>query len=134
MLRIPKQEATKNTDNWIVGITERTASALERWIEERSLYDLYADTDALWLTREGNPYQAQSLRYILHRLCEIAQIPVENRQMSWYAIRHSVGTYLTREEDLAAAQAQLRHKNPETTMRYDQTPVEDRRDALDRMG
>lgn len=54
--------------------------------------------------------------------------------MSWYAIRHSVGTYMTREEDLAAAQAQLRHKSPETTMRYDQTPVEDRRDALDKMG
>jgi integrase len=54
--------------------------------------------------------------------------------MSWYAIRHSVGTYMTREEDLAAAQAQLRHKSPETTMKYDQTPVEDRQDALDRMG
>ena len=41
---------------------------------------------------------------------------------------------MTREEDLAAAQAQLRHQSPETTMRYDQTPVEDRRDALDNMG
>ncbi|PSQ23323.1 hypothetical protein BRD01_06770 [Halobacteriales archaeon QS_8_65_32] len=30
-------------------------------------------------------------------------------------------------------QAQLRHKSEQTTMRYDQTPVEDRRDALDRM-
>lgn len=38
-----------------------------------------------------------------------------------------------REEDLAAAQSQLRHKSPRTTMRYDQTPVEDRQDALDRM-
>ena len=54
--------------------------------------------------------------------------------MSWYTIRHSVGTHMTREEDLAAAQAQLRHQSPETTMKYDQTPVEDRRDALDRMG
>jgi hypothetical protein len=41
---------------------------------------------------------------------------------------------MTREEDLAAAQAQLRHKSPETTMKYDQTPVEDRKNALDRMG
>jgi hypothetical protein len=39
-----------------------------------------------------------------------------------------------REEDLAAAQTQLRHKSPETTMINDQTPVEDRRDALDRIG
>lgn len=41
---------------------------------------------------------------------------------------------MVREEDLAAAQAQLRHKSAETTMKYDQTPVEDRIDALNRMG
>jgi hypothetical protein len=41
---------------------------------------------------------------------------------------------MTREEGLAAAQAQLRHKSQRTTMRYDQVPVEDRKDALDRMG
>ena len=37
--------------------------------------------------------------------------------MSWYTIRHSVGTYMTREEDLAAAQAQLRHTSEQTTMK-----------------
>jgi len=41
---------------------------------------------------------------------------------------------MTREEDLAAAQAQLRHRSAATTMKYDNAPVEDRRDALDRMG
>ncbi|UPV75318.1 site-specific integrase [Halorussus limi] len=134
VLRIPKDESTKNRENWIVGVTDRTATALDRWLNERDLHDTYETTDALWLTREGNPYSSQSLIYVLHRLCDIAGIPTENRKMSWYAIRHSVGTYMTREEDLAAAQAQLRHKSPETTMRYDQTPVEDRKDALNRMG
>lgn len=134
VLRIPKTESSKNRDNWIIGITTRTAAALDRWLSEREYHELYRDSDKLWLTREGNPYGSASLRYVLSRLCDIAGIPTENRRMSWYAIRHSVGTYMTREEDLAAAQAQLRHKSPETTMRYDQTPVEDRRDALDRMG
>ena len=134
VLRIPKDESTKNRENWIVGVTDRTATALKRWLKERELHDPYPTTDTLWLTREGNPYTSQSLIYVLKRLCGIAGIATENRKMSWYAIRHSVGTYMTREEDLAAAQAQLRHKSPETTMRYDQTPVEDRRDALDRMG
>ena len=41
---------------------------------------------------------------------------------------------MTREEDLAAAQPQLRHKRPEMTMKYDSAPLDDRRDALDRMG
>lgn len=134
VLRIPKGQSSKNVENWTVGIRERTADALDKWLDQRRQYERYDDTDALWLTREDNPYDSSALRRVLHRLCEIAEIDTDDRQMSWYAIRHSVGTYMAREEDLAAAQSQLRHKNPETTMKYDQVPVEDRRDALDRMG
>lgn len=86
------------------------------------------------MTRQNNPYCSQSLSGLIDRLCEIADIDTTNRDISWYSLRHSTGTYMVREEDLAAAQAQLRHKSPQTTMRYDQTPPEDRRDALDRMG
>lgn len=134
MLRIPHQEDSKGAENWTVAISDRTASALERWLEERKHYEKYDDSDKIWLSREGTPYTSQSLGRHLRNLCEEAGIPTENRQMSWYSIRHSVGTYFTREEDLAAAQAQLRHKSPETTMKYDQAPVEDRQDALDKMG
>jgi integrase len=134
VLRIPKEDSSKNRDNWIVSITGRTATALDRWLTERDQYKRYEDTDTLWLTTHGNPYASKSLGRLLRKLCEDAGIRTENRQLSWYAIRHSVGTYMTREEDLAAAQAQLRHKSPQTTMKYDQAPVEDRRDALDRMG
>jgi site-specific recombinase XerD len=134
VLRIPKEDSSKNEDNWLVSLQDRTAEILGRWLREREAYMMYDDTDALWLTRQGNRYQSATLRHVLNRLCEIAEIDTEHRQMSWYTIRHSTGTYMTREEDLAAAQAQLRHKSPETTMRYDQVPIEDRRDALDRMG
>ncbi|MFC6904205.1 tyrosine-type recombinase/integrase [Halalkalicoccus tibetensis] len=134
MLRIPKEDSSKNRDNWYVGLTERTADSLRRWLRERENCEMYHGTDSLWLTREGNPYQAQSLRYLLRRLCKLAEIPVENRKMSWYAIRHSLGTYMTAERDLKAAQSQLRHKSPQTTMRYDQTPIEDRKEALERIG
>ena len=41
---------------------------------------------------------------------------------------------MAHEEGLAATQSQLRHKRTETTMKYDQAPGEDRRNALDRMG
>jgi len=134
VLRIPKRDSAKSRDNWVISLRERTSTFLDRWCDERENYKKYDDTETIWLTREGNPYSSQSLRYLLHKLCDIAEIETEHRQMSWYAIRHSVGTYMTREEDLAAAQAQLRHKAPETTMKYDQTPPEDRQDALDRMG
>lgn len=133
-LRIPKEDSSKNYDNWVVSLQDRTADVLERWIQERETRSMYDDTDHLWLTRQQNPYQSATLRHVLERLCEIAGIDMENRSLSWYAIRHSTGTYMTREEGLAAAQTQLRHKSPETTMKYDQVPLEDRKDALDRMG
>ena len=134
VLRIPKEDSSKNTENWIVGLQSRTVEMLDNWLEQRKTRGQYDDTDALWLTRQGNPYQSATLGRLLRKLCDIADISTENRQMSWYAIRHSTGTYMAREEGLAAAQTQLRHKTPETTMKYDQAPVEDRQNALDRMG
>ena len=134
VLRIPKEDSSKNREHWVIGLQSRTAEALDNWLAERETYEKYDDTDAIWLTRNSNSYQTTSLRYLLQQLCEVADIDTTHRQMSWYTIRHSVGTYMTREEDLAATQAQLRHKSAETTMKYDQAPVEDRQDALDRMG
>jgi len=96
------------------------------------MYDRYDDTDLMWLTNRGNPYGSSSLRRLLHRLCEDAGISTENRQMSWYSIRHSLGTAMTKERDLAATKAQLRHKNPQTTMKYDSVPIEDRKEALEK--
>ena len=134
VLRIPGEDAAKSNEDWIVSIQNRTAEMLRRWMDERELYDKYNDTDLLWLTRENNSYSSSSLKYLLRKLCETAGIPTENRQMTFYSVRHSVGTYMAREEGLAAAQSQLRHKSPLTTMKYDNAPAEDRRDALNRMG
>lgn len=134
VLCIPREESSKNEGNWTISLTDRTATALSRWIVERADHPRYANTDALWLTQHGNRYGANELRRLLHRLCDRADIDYETRQMSWYTIRHSVGTYMTKERDLAATKAQLRHKNAKTTMKYDQVPVEDRREALDQMG
>lgn len=131
VLRIPEDESSKNNDNWTVSLREETTRYLGMWLKEREIYEKYHDTDALWLTRHGNPYNPSSLKVLLDNLCEIAEI---GRDISWYTIRHSTGTYMAREEGLAAAQSQLRHKSVETTMKYDQAPPEDRRDALDRMG
>lgn len=134
VLRIPKEDSSKNYNNWTVSLRDQTARILSRWLDQRETYTRYDDTDRIWLTSHGNPYQSQALRYVLSRLCEIAQIDTDDRSLSWYVLRHSTGTYLTREEDLAATQTQLRHKSPETTMKYDQVPPEDRQDALDRIG
>jgi len=100
---------------------------LERWLAERETREKYDDSDRLWLTRKGNPYSTQSLNGLLDRLCETAEIPTGGRDVTWYSIRHSVGTYMAREEGLAAAQAQLRHKSEQTTMKYDQVPVEEQK-------
>jgi len=117
-----------------VSLHSRTADLLKRWLSEREAYPDYEGKNDLWLTREANGYRSHALKYLLKRLCKLAGIEMENRTISWYTIRHSVGTYMTREEGLAAAQMQLRHQSEQTTMKYDQAPIEDRREALDRMG
>lgn len=134
LLRIPREESSKNEGNWLVSLTDRTTTALERWLDERSGSEQYEDTNKLWLTRFGNPYGAQELGRVLRKLCDKANIPYEDRSMSFYVIRHSTGTYMTKERDLAATKAQLRHNDIKTTMKYDQVPVEDRKEALDKMG
>jgi site-specific recombinase XerD len=134
VLRIPKDESAKNEANWEVSLRRKTAKALNRWLEERKHYPEYDKIDTLWLTQKKQPYQSKNLGRLLEKLCERAEIDTMHRDVSWYSIRHSVGTYMTREEDLAATQEQLRHLRPETTMKYDAAPVGDRRDALDRMG
>ncbi len=136
VLRIPKEQDSKSTsggENWTVSIREDTARHLERWISERDTRAKYDRRDELWLTSHENPYGSDALNYILKQICDEAGIQTETRDISWYSIRHSTGTYMAREEGLAAAQSQLRHLSEQTTMRYDQTPPEDRRDALDRM-
>jgi len=130
MLRIPADESSKNEDNWTVSLKHETTEYLGLWLEERELYSKYDDTEHLWLTRHGNPYSGSSLRVLMDNLTEIANI---DRDLTWYAIRHSVGTYMAREEGLKAAQSQLRHHSIKTTAKYDQVPIEDRRDALDNM-
>ncbi|AGM10944.1 integrase [Halorubrum tailed phage 7] len=134
VLRIPHEDSSKNEGNWTVTLTDRTTTALQRWLRERENRPRYDDSELLWLTSHGNPHGSKSLSRLIKRLCDEAGIDYENRQMSWYTIRHSVGTHMAHHRDLKAAKSQLRHKSPKTTMQYDNVSVEDRRDALDKMG
>jgi site-specific recombinase XerD len=134
VLRIPKEDSSKNKDNWTVSLLDRTTYFLQKWLEERKAMEKYQDSSKVWLTRRSNGYSSNSLNYLLQKLCETAGIKTEKRDITWYSIRHSVGTYMAREEGLAAAQAQLRHKSEKTTMKYDQAPIEDRKNALNKMG
>jgi site-specific recombinase XerD len=127
---VPTEDLVKDGEQPEVALTDQTVSALNRWLTERQNYPEYDNTDALWLNRKGNRYNSDTLNYLLENLCEEAGISRENRNISWYSIRHSVGTYLVAEGDISEAQAQLRHKNPETTMKYATPPPEERRDSL----
>jgi integrase len=133
LLRIPREESSKNEDNWRVSLTSRTATALDRWLDERAEDPMYDDRSELWLTREATPWGSRSLSRLIKRLCDEAGIDAAGRSLTWYSIRHSTGTYLTDERDLKAAKDQLRHKSSKTTMKYDAATLDQRRSALDNM-
>jgi site-specific recombinase XerD len=132
-LRIPDTASQKGGESWVSVISDRTASFLEQWLEQRDAMPMYDETDTLWLTTKANPYNSRSLSYLMDNLCDEAGIDTENRDVTWYSIRRGLATALIDEADLSTAREQLRHNNLETTARYDQAPPERRRDALDRL-
>lgn len=132
LLRIPKDDSTKNRDNWRVAISDRTVTILKKWLAEREQRENYDDADSLWLTKYGNPYGSLSLNHLLNNLCETAGIPTDNRDLTWYSIRHSVGTHMSREQGPAAVQQQLRQKSHEMAVRYDQAPVDERQKTVNK--
>jgi site-specific recombinase XerD len=133
VLRISREQSSKGDDAWAPVISSRSADLLERWLEQRDAIEAYDGTEAIWLTTKGNPYTSRSLSYLIDQLCEIAGIETTNRQVTWYSIRRGLATGLIDEADLSTAREQLRHKNIETTARYDQSPPERRREALEKL-
>jgi len=115
---IPHDESTKNTEPWECALSNRSVNALERWLEERRQYDLYDETDALWVTKYGNPYDSSSLNRLLDNLLERTDVTPGNRDLTWYAIRRGCATMWANNAGLDAAREQLRHKRLKTTMRY----------------
>ncbi|WP_309138812.1 site-specific integrase [Haloterrigena gelatinilytica] len=134
VVRIPKEDSAKNTEHWRCSLSERTVMAVERWLEERSCREKYEDTEQLWLTRFENPYSTGSLNRMFREICAEAGIAVEDRDLTWYSMRHSVGTYMAKELTVKAAAAQLRYRSIKSTLRYDRVPIEERKAALERMG
>ena len=51
--------------------------------------------------------------------------------MTWYSIRHSVGTKMNEDKGPGAVQQQLRQKSYEMAIRYDQSPPGKRLETID---
>jgi integrase len=92
----------------------------------------YEDTNAIWLTRQDNPYRSSSLRYLNLKLCEIAGINTEHRSLSWYSIRHATRTFFAKKGTIADAKEQLRHTSSQTTKKYIHSSSEERSEIANR--
>jgi integrase len=133
VVRIPKEDAAKNREDWICPLKDETVRILDRWLEERNATEKYDGKNALWLTKYGNRYDKDSFRTVFRNIAEEAGFDLENRDLSLYSIRHSTGNYAEAEGGLATAAKQLRHKSKETTKKYSHSGVEQQRDTLNRL-
>jgi site-specific recombinase XerD len=115
---IPKDESSKGEETWECVLSERSAHALQRWLKERQSYEKYEDTDAIWLTKYGNPYTADSLNDLLGRLLSKTDISPGTRDLTWYSIRRGSATMWANNSGIDKAKEQLRHKKLETTLQY----------------
>ncbi|MUV60207.1 site-specific integrase [Halobacterium sp. CBA1126] len=118
LMVVPADESTKNRENWECWLSSKTSNAVGNWLEEREQNSKYDGRGELWLTRQGNKYKARALNKMLDKLMESAGIDSNTRQLSWYSFRHGAATLWVREEDLARAKTQLRHKSIKTTEKY----------------
>jgi integrase len=116
---IPAEYAVKNDSEWTQPLPDKAARPLELWIEQRSNNNNYDDSDHMWLTRKGNPYESHSLNYLLDNLIEEAEINHRGRNLSWYSFRHSLGTYTYEEyKDLEIVSEVLRQNSTSSAARY----------------
>jgi site-specific recombinase XerD len=133
VLRIPREESSKNRENWIVALKEETASVLKRWLDERQTHEKYQGRDALWLTKYGNRYDKDSFRDVFRKIAEKAGLDLQNRDLTPYSIRHSTATYVAEEEGLAVAAQQCRHKSKRTTEKYEHSSTKRQQDAVNKI-
>ena len=130
---VPKDESTKNNDEWECALSSRSVNAMEKWLSERESYELYEGRDEVWLTRTGNTYGTGTLNRVLNKLIEEAELDQQGRDLSWYSFRHGAASMWAEQEGIYVAKNQLRHNNVKTTMRYTRGSVEAATKAADSM-
>lgn len=131
---IPAGEAPKNNASWRAELTDEGAHALEHWLEQRELMDLYEGRSEIWLTREGNPYDSGNLNTLLGNLMDEVGINRRGRKLVWYSFRHSIGTYIYDEyKDLKMVAQQLRQKSRTSADQYVHPLPEQKREAANLM-
>lgn len=118
LVRIPADEAVKSDSAWTCGLSHKAAEAVKKWLEERESYTIYRDTELMWLNDSGNPYNNNSVNYLLRQLRNEADLEAPRRNLTWYSIRHGVATMWANQEGVHYAKEQLRHEKAETTMNY----------------
>ncbi len=131
VLIIPNDDLIKDGKSCEIALTERTQQILSRWLVERENYEKYDDTDIVWLNRKRNPYGSATLKYLLMNLCDEGGINTDNRKITWYSIRHSVGTLLASKKNLAFVKEQLRHKSYTSSLQYANPTAEERQSVLE---
>lgn len=131
---IPKGEATKNDTYWRADLTDEGALALNNWLEQRRLMELYDGRDEIWLNRKGNPYSSGTLNNLLRNLMDEAGIKKRGRKLVWYSFRHSIGTYVFAEtKNLKMVAEQLRQKSRTSAEQYIHPLPEVKREAANIM-
>ena len=131
---IPEGEATKNDTYWRADLTDEGVLALDKWLEQRKLMELYDGRDEIWLTRKGNPYSSGPLNNLLRNLIDEAGVKSRGRKLVWYSFRHSIGTYVFAEtKRLKVVAEQLRQKSRAAAEQYVHPLPEVKREAANIM-
>lgn len=130
VLHIPREDAAKSEASWEPVLRDETVTVLQQWLDQRSTLARYAGSDRLWLNNAGNPFQSGPLNDVFDSLLETADISRENRDLTWYSLRHTVGEHVREHGDIRHAKEQLRQKSEAALLQYGGPSVEKRQETL----
>lgn len=132
-LHIPEADAAKNRDEHTVVLGDRTVKIIRQWIDQREHDERYRDSDRIWLNQRQNPHNSGTLNTLLRNLIDEANIDDQNRNLVWYSIRHSTGTYAVHFGGREQGSEILRHKSPQSISHYSHPTIEAQRETVNRM-
>lgn len=100
-------------DYWVM-IGENLKNQILLWLHDREKYFCESDSDALFLSQQGNRFTVRSLTDIISKYTDGI-----DKHITPHVMRHSCATNLyDKTGDIYLCASQLHHKNVTTTQRY----------------
>lgn len=114
-------------------LTGEMKKILGEWLSVRGAFHKSKETDALFISKKGNPISIRTIEDNFQKLWEKVEIKARFKATP-HTLRHSFATHLNEKEvDILVIQSLLGHNSPRSTQIYIHATEQKIREALERL-